>query len=290
MSVSIIIVNYNTAELTAQCINSIKTHTRGCEYEIEVVDNASSDGSAERLAGLFPDITLICSDSNLGFGGACNMGVAHSFGDWLFFLNSDCLLKDDAVSRLVERAGEISDIGAAGCALEDAQGHPLLSFGEFPSPRGEIRYLWSALHSRKVGVVPQTVSAEPLFVDFVWGADMLMRRSLFESLGGFDKEYFLYYEETDLQKRISNTGRPRVLFTDISIIHLEGGSFSGKGLTFSRFMHSQKSYNLYMRKHYSGMKYVLCKIFIILLRSLQILTMRWTLEEKAKALRLIFNR
>ncbi len=287
MDVSIIIVSYNTCSLLCDCIASVKALTKGCSYEIIVVDNASCDGSVEKVRSMFPDVTVIASSVNLGFGRANNLGVSHSCGDYLFLLNSDTVLLSDTVTFLHEYMLKNADVYTAGCSLVKEDGcSPNISFGTFPSASMEIQYLWSRLFRKSPGVVDMSV---PFDVDFVSGADMMIPRSVFERSGGFDESFFLYYEETDLQKRFAAENGRRVIVPGEKIIHLEGGSFASGGLSYNRFMNSQHSYNRYVSKHFSGLGYVWMRFIICILRLTVFFMADWNWRERLSAYRCVIK-
>lgn len=288
MDVSVIIVSYNACELLENTIRSVIEHTKAVSYEIIVVDNDSKDGSLEMVKSLFADVKAIESGENLGFGRANNLGAEYAKGDYLFFLNSDTLLRSDAISELYDYAVSHKQIGAVGAKLLQQDGvTPNLSWGYFPSPKAELRYIWTKLRGCNYC---ETSAEEPFAVDFISGADLMVERSYFGSLGGFDRNIFLYYEETDLQKRMDYQNRSRIILPSIGIIHLEGGSFGRAGLTFNRFCNSQTSYNYYIRKHFSGVKYLLFRLFVSLIR-LEVFLGRknWTLSQRFKAYRTVLS-
>ena len=127
-------------------------------------------------------------------------------------------------------------------------------------------------------------------VDYITGADMFMRKTLFDRMGGFDSNIFMYYEETDLQYRISKEGLVRRIIPGPQIVHLEGGSFDDKGLTVKRFMMAQHSYNYYLSKHFSGLSYWYNKCMLCLLRLTLFVTTDWPLKEKLKAYAVVLKR
>lgn len=286
MNVSIIIVNYNTRQLLLDCLESVIAHTRGCSYEIIVADNGSSDGSLEAVREAFPEVVALDLGSNIGFGRANNAAAKHVGGDYLFLLNSDTLLHDDAVTRLWEYASSHPEAGVVGGCLTDASGAPAMSFGRFPGVAAEIGYLLTRVKGRAFGI-PQ--SREPFEVDFVTGADMMIPRSLYEEMGGFDENIFLYYEETDLQKRIALRGLRRVILPEVGIVHLEGASFGSKGLIYKRFCNSQRSYNYYVRKHFRGPAYLGMRLFLCILRITVLFRSSWTLRERLSAYGLVIK-
>ncbi len=286
MDVSIIIVNYNTKQLLADCLVSIYRETSGVMYEVIVVDNASSDGSEEFIRSRFPNIIWINSGKNLGFGQANNLGAKYAQGKYLFFLNSDTVLQNNAVQifyKYMKENADCDSLGALGSWLLDRTGNRNLSYGNFPSPQEEIRYLWSKMRKRK--------AEEPLLlnVDFITGADLFLLHDTFEQLKGFDPNFFMYYEETDLQYRMAKMGLRRRIISGPNIVHLEGGSFQRNGLSYSRFVMSQKSYNYYIRKHFHGVRYFLYRIFLIVLRLSVFVTTNWSWQEKIKAYRLVLK-
>lgn len=211
--VSIIIVNFEGAELTRSCVASIKRFAAGHPYEIIVVDNNSSGGEADVLKSTLPECRVIPSPENRGFGWANNLGASKAGGDLLFFLNNDTVLASDVVARLAFRMLENPRRGIAAPALTNADGSRQLSWGKHPS----LLLEWVTRREKKRNPVPP-----PEAYDWVTGAAMMVRRSAFEEVGGFDDGYFLYFEDADLCRRITNAGFTVDLFPDISLIHLGG--------------------------------------------------------------------
>ena len=232
MNVSIIIVNYNTKDLLANCLQSIYELTHNLNFEIIVVDNASNDGSPAFVKSNFPQIVLIESKINLGFGLANNLGAKQSKGEFLFFLNSDTILVENSLKILFDFfiLNETRlHIGVLGCILIDNQ-FQTNGFGcHFPTCKEEnilnlkkiplIKLLMTDSNKKEYGV-----SKDYFEIDYVIGADMFMRKALFEKLNGFCKDFFMYFEESDLQFRIKNIGLKRYITTKTKIIHLEDGS------------------------------------------------------------------
>jgi hypothetical protein len=260
IDVSIIIVNFNTKELTLQCIASIKEQTIGITYEIIVVDNASTDGSQEVIENKFPEVKLLSSSDNLGFGNGNNLGVRESCGEYLFFLNSDTILVDNAVLILYDFYRQYKtklSIAVLGCRLVNAELKQINSCGNFPKIFKDILYYPYALinHFSKMQYSPYpqySFNESFIKVDMVSGADMFMGRDVFVNIGGFDNRFFMYYEETDLQKRLFSQGFSNYIITNTTIIHLEGGG-DGRISNAKRIM-IQRSRNLYFKlnesKHY----------------------------------------
>lgn len=258
MDVSIIIVNYNTAGILRDCLESIQKQTSGLDYEVIVVDNASSDGSVEMLKNDFPDVRLIESGGNLGFGRANNLGMERATGKYLFLLNSDTLLVNNAVKAFYERARNLVAagirFGALGAILKGRDLTPCHSYGRFITPASELREL-TAKYLRflkdRSNLHPKPVDSN-LRVDYVTGADMFIPRSVFEATGGFDPDFFMYCEEVDWQKRMQEAGLERMIIDGPEIIHLEGGSNPSKSSIWSpgRLRNLYRSRAIYRRKHF----------------------------------------
>lgn len=226
MDVSIIIVNWNTRALLVDCLRSIGEKVSGISYETIVVDNASSDGSAEAVRGEFSGVTVLESGENLGFGRANNLGASVARGDYLFFLNSDTVLLNDAVSVLFGYLKVNPQCGIVGGNLTDGNGVPIHSHSlALPSPFTDLTRLVPRFQRLRYGNNwTYNHTERPMRVAYVTGADMMMPRSLFEELGGFDPAFFMYYEETELTSRVRNRGYSVYSVPQARITHFKGGS------------------------------------------------------------------
>ncbi len=229
-AVSIIVVSFNTREMTLACLESVREQT-SVSHEVVVVDNASSDGSAEAIASRFPEVRLISMDENLGFAGANNLAARHSSGRHLLLLNPDTLILERAIDRLVEFAEAHGDAGIWGgrTVFEDGRLNPTSCWAR-PT-------LWSML-CRGVGL-SSVFRHHRLFdsesygpwqrdtvrqVDIVTGCFMLIERGLWERLGGFDESFFMYGEEADFCARASRVGARPMVTPDACIVHYGGAS------------------------------------------------------------------
>ncbi len=232
MDVSILIVNYHSADLVIDCIRSVKEKTT-CTYEIIVVDNASGDGSVEKLQATFGDtITVIASPENLGFGKANNLAAAHATGEYVLLLNPDTLLVNQAIDVLVDYLKLHKDVGVAGGNLvfPDLKPAPsfCLKFDELKEEKKRSRYV-SILGGRffKPKTLPEYNDTDaPMEVAYIFGADMMMPRRVFEEVGGFDPDFFMYGEEEELTWRIKQKGYRVMCVPDATIIHLEGATIN----------------------------------------------------------------
>ena len=237
MDLSIIIVNYHSAGMVIDCINSIREKTENNTYEIIVVDNASGDGSVELLRQTFPEITVIASDVNLGFGKANNLGAKQAKGKYLFLLNPDTILVNDAIGILYRYLEANPSTGVAGGNLYTPEMMPAPSFcRHFDDLMREKRSAsWSYLIGSKVRdklrlgadgkfMEEFNYSEAPEKVAYIFGADMMLPRALFEEVKGFDPDFFMYAEEEELTWRITQRGFDVVCVPQAKIIHLEGAT------------------------------------------------------------------
>lgn len=267
LDVSIIIVNYNTKDLTRNCLKSVFEQTKNISFEVIVSDNGSNDGSIEMIKSEFPQVVLIENNANLGFGAANNRGLNMAKGKYIFYLNSDTVLLNNAAKIFFdywENSPEKEKIGALGCVLQDENGNLIHSGGEFPKCKSICKerfselvhscakYLLLKLHLEKLYQFSRKeIKSErviPGEVDYVTGADLFMLNDRFAE---FDERFVLYYEETDLQRNLRNqTGKKSFLIDEPKIIHLlhKGRSEKIKFETFSTF-HNKVSSVLYFEKY-----------------------------------------
>lgn len=194
MDVSIIIVNYNTREITQNCIESIFQHTKGIDFEVILVDNASTDGSIE-LFEKDTRLKFIESGKNLGFGKANNLGYTYSKGKYIFLLNSDTILLNNAVKEFFETHEKMPiNVACLGCVLKAADGMTENnSYGTFPSISQTLRSVLS-LYFRHAPHEKTAVSdADNFKVDYVIGADLFIRRNVIDHMHLFDPDFFYVF-------------------------------------------------------------------------------------------------
>lgn len=270
MDVSVIIVNYNTKQLLSDCIKSIKEQTVGIEYEVIVVDNDSHDGSQEMLKRDFPWVRLIESKENLGFGKANNLGMKNANGKYFFLLNSDTILVNNAIKEFYDFSESHLGFGALGSILLDKDLKPCHSYGIFQSELKSLKdVLAKYLRFLKDHVQQPSLISEPIEVDYITGADLWIPQNVFKNIGGFDPDYFMYFEEADWQLRMRKTGLDRLIIPGPRIIHLEGGSDSTKSRLWSskRLENYYKSQKIYNKKHFNKWLYPLFRIVYLILNT-----------------------
>lgn len=248
MDVSVIIVNYNTLELTKNTINSVIEKTVDINYEIILVDNASTDGSIEYFEEKYNNkIIFLKNEENLGFGRANNKGIEIARGKYVFLLNSDTLLINNAVKILYEYMEKEIKTGICGGNLYDIELKPVHSFLlKIPSIKTEINSQLNIFSKliRKILKKREdfNYSTLPLEVGYITGADMMIQKSIIEKTGKFDDDFFMYFEETELTYRIKKIGYKVMSVPEAKIIHLEGKSTKFKESRYNMFLESKYKY------------------------------------------------
>jgi len=263
MNVSIIIVNYKVKEKLLKCVDSIKKYTKNVSYEIIVVDNEGDKSLQDKLKKI-SGASYIKSESNLGFGGANNLGALSARGDYLFFLNPDTFFIEDIVSGLYRFISKDKKIGVVAPMLLDIskkeyelQGTRILTplralltlsflskfIGKFY--KGYYIKTWDKKGLREVDVCP--------------GTAFMISRRLFNQIGGFDEKFFLYFEEFDLCKRIKKLNYKNYIISTLKLVHEWGMStvkFEKKDQVFAQ----SRAY--YFRKHYGTLSSLVIEIFL----------------------------
>ncbi len=298
MDISVIIVNYNTKLLTDKAITSILQQTYDVTYEIIVVDNNSNDGSVSYLKSKFPDVTIIPSEENLGFGKANNLGLKISKGRYILYLNSDTFFVNNALAYFCSFMDNSSDkIGVCGCVMLSRDLCPTDSNGVFHTITVEWKSFISLLISRIsfsfgfFNVQKRIMPFEKIVVvDYVIGADMFLRRDVAEQFM-FDENIFMYAEEMELQYRLVKAGYYNILIDGPSIVHLEGGSsHSKKKESLFKIEQMTKSLFYVTRKHHSLLYALVFRMIYSITHFSIFLSPKYSKEFKLRFLRLILSR
>ncbi|WP_433318531.1 glycosyltransferase family 2 protein [Micromonospora chersina] len=256
-SVSVLMVSYQTRELTLRALGGLRDTCVGTPYEVVVVDNASTDHAAEAVAAAFPSATVDRLPVNVGFGRAVNRAATHARGEWLLLMNPDTEPDGDVITALVAYAAEHPEHGIyTGRTLHVDGTDDFRSCFALPSLRG---YLAFALGLSTVGrrvhwlgrwfnpeELPGYDRTQPREVPAVSGCLMLIRRDLFTELGGFTPDYFMYSEDIDLCTRAAALGAHPVLVPHARLRHLGGASSS----TANKTMMVLRGKCTYVRLHW----------------------------------------
>lgn len=275
MDVSIVIVNYNTKQLTTDCIDSIVKYTDGIEYEIILVDNASTDGSREHFAQ-DTRIKFIPSSENIGFGRANNKGLEVATGKYVFFLNSDTYLLGNAIKKLYDFAEGYQglNIGEIGVMLIDKQGKINKPYSELP----DANPFKTIMNKMGIGSDAHKVIEKKLSlkgyaeVGFICGADVFAPKRVLDRIGAFDPNIFMFAEEIDLAKRMERNGYSRVVIDNSEIVHLGSSSFTKEKLLFKKYYWSTLGVSIYGNNHFKGIQLLWYRMFrlVMLVRDVYI--------------------
>lgn len=254
-SIAVCIVNYNTRDLLHDCLVSV---LREEPSEVIVVDNASMDGSAEMVADRFPAVRLIPLRKNVGYGAAANRSISTSGADHVLLLNSDTRLQPGALQALGDYLDAHSGAAMIGPKIVGVNGRLQTSSFRFPTPVHIFLYLSDlqalirhipVLRNHSLQARPDAPAAA---VPWVLGAALAFRRCVFESIGGFDESFFMYFEEVDLCYRLSRQGW-QIHFAPVTeVIHVGGASTEQFRTEMNAYYFA--SLARFYRKHYSPLR------------------------------------
>jgi N-acetylglucosaminyl-diphospho-decaprenol L-rhamnosyltransferase len=269
--ISIIIVSYNTHEMTLACLKSVFEQSGTTNIQVIVVDNASSDGSAELIQNAFDDVELIKSTENLGFAKANNLAARNANGKYILLLNPDTVILDNAIGRLLQFAKENPEAGIWGGRTEfaDRQLNPASSWGfmSLNSLLFQAIGLSTVFRSNSF-FNPEAYggwkrdSVRP--VDIVTGCFLLITKKLWDSLEGLDETFFMYAEEADLCYRAKALGARPLATPNATIIHYGGASETVRSGKVIKLLKGKVTF---IRKHWN-MTSSICGIFLLKIATL----------------------
>jgi len=240
--VTVVVLNYDSLDYTLRCLESIfaQSGRSPCRFHVVVVDNGSRSFDRPALERAFPQVEILQSERNRGFGGGCNLGAAGRASRFLFFLNNDTVFLNDVIGHLAAELDAHPRAGLCGAQQYDEARQPVRSTR--PAPR-----LFSRGGSGRPD--PRAESADrdhPVEVEGLSGADLFIRTDLFHEAGGFDERIFLYHEEDDLAARVQGRGRTLLLVPQARLLHYHARSSPAR---LSVQMEDALSLIYYFRKH-----------------------------------------
>ena len=264
--ISIIILNYNTFELTCQCIRSIYAQTKGVEFEIILVDNASTECNPDKFLEIFPQIKLIKNTENRGFSRGCNDGINHAKGDFILLLNSDTVLLNDAISIVHDFLVKNANVGIATCRLENSDTTPQNICSRFIRIKWillEISRLFKLLNKKKRGEVllGNFFDYENIvFPDWVWGAFFMFPKSLLQVYpeNKLPETFWMYVEDMEWCWLARKAGYKVAFIPDGRVLHFGGG---GTHTDRTLKMMNENFERFY--KIYYGKKYKILILFLL---------------------------
>ena len=236
MDVSIVIINYNTYDLTTDCVHSVIEFTKDLFYEIIVVDNASKAFNENEFRARFPEVKLVMCEKNLGFAGGNNLGNQYATGKYILLLNSDTYLKENAILTTFKYLEARPKVGVVSARLIFPDGRHQSVAQRFPSPKYlmiELFRLQKLLSKREAGKLLLGAffnHDENTEVDWVWGAYFMFRKEILEQLPlkKLDDSYFMYFEDMQWCMDIKKIGYKVHFCADAEVVHIMGGSSGNK--------------------------------------------------------------
>ncbi len=271
---SIIIVNWNVADLLRACLRSIEANRGGLDLEVIVVDSASSDDSVAMVQTEFPWVTLLACEQNVGFPRGNNLGLAQANGRYLLLLNPDTVVVDDALVKMLTYAQKNPSIGVLGCQLLNRDGTVQSSRRRFPTLlTAFFESTWlEKLAPKKVlsRYYAQDLPDDAIHdVDWVMGACMLAPQPVVAAVGGLDEAYFMYSEELDWCRRIKDSGWRVVYYPEAQIIHYVGQS--SDQAVVARHINFQQAKLRYFRKYHGRFPTLSLRLFLLVSYSWQLI-------------------
>jgi GT2 family glycosyltransferase len=254
MDLSIIIINWNSVTFLRRCIKSIYSQIKDIKFEIIVVDNASYDGSDELIQNDFTDVKFIQSNENIGFAKANNLAYKYSSGRNLLFLNPDTEIIGPAINTMIAYLEKMPDAGAIGCKLLNSDmtldTSCVQPFPTILNQALDIEYLKVRFPKVKLWKSNPLLSIDgnPLEVEVIIGACIMIKRSLFENIGLFSTDYFMFAEDLDLCYKIHQAGYKTYYVSEAKIIHHAGGSTKNKQKNDFKIVMMRESVLMFLKK------------------------------------------
>ncbi len=270
--VSVILINYNSFQITCDCIESVIKCTHEVECEIILVDNASLECKAELFSERFPGIKLIKSTENLGFAKGNNLGIAHANSDTILLLNSDTILVNDAISISFNKLYSQPNIGAVGAQLQYQDGRIQHNAGRFPSITLSffkllfIDKLFSKQKRSQIYLGFEFDHKAEAYPDWLWGTFLMIKREVINSLPSkkLPDDLFMYGEDLEWGYAIAKAGYKTLFYPEAKVIHLVGQS------NYSNVLSTIKKNKKLVVRKYKGWLYANIYIFVDSLKEISL--------------------
>lgn len=250
MKVSFIIVNYNVTQLLKNCLQSIVCFAHDVDYEVIVVDNDSTDKSWILLKEEFPPVNFIASQENLGFSKANNLAATHATGEYLYLLNPDTELEGEYMGEILKFADQTERFGCLGLRMHDKNGNFLPeSKRAVPGVANSFEKLFNVFrknHSKSY-YLNSIGTYDVAEAEVLTGANLLIKKKVYEEIGGLDEAYFMYGEDIDICYTLLRRGYRNWYYGKYSILHHKGESTVKDEVYLDRFYGAMK---IFVRKYY----------------------------------------
>ena len=261
MDVSIIIVNWNTREMLKECIRSVISNCKDIDIELLVVDNNSSDGSADMVRGEEGPITLIANDENLGFALANNQGMKIAKGKYVMLLNPDTIVRDNSIQKMMKFYEKLESPGVLTCKLLNPDltlQKSVNRFYNFWRSIFENRITFTFLEKTKSSSDQSALAwnhDSTKKIDWAHGAVMFYSKEVMDEIGMLDDRFYIYAEEIDYYMRCKKAGKDSWFLHEASIVHY--GKASSRQAKSKMFIQNYKSFYLLLKKHYGHVQYLM---------------------------------
>lgn len=278
--VAIIIVSYNVADFIEACLESVFSLQTRFSYEVWIVDNQSTDHSLSIIEKKYPQVNLIKSPQNVGFAAANNLAIQKCRSDYIWLLNPDTVVDSLAMDILVNFLNNHEDYGCCGSRLLNPDGSLQISTFPFPNNQNEFLRLthFDKFFKTSVYQMHHWDTDQPQDVDINQGASLMVRRFVFDQIGFFDEQFFMYTEEVDFCYRLSQAGWKNAWVPQSKVLHY--GGLSTRQNKTAMFLQLYQTKIQFFRKHYSSRKIALYKSILWIAAVLRIIPLSVLLRIK----------
>jgi GT2 family glycosyltransferase len=292
MVLSVIVVSYNTKKLLKQCLDSVFKYTKSINFEVVVIDNASHDGSPAMVEKSFPQVKLIKSKKNLGFAAANNRGIKKARGRYILLLNSDIILRENSIKKMIGWMEKKKKVGISSCQLVHDDGSLQRTGGYFPDLLRIFNWMFFIddlpfikelikpfhPHEPQTGWLSSQYFQKQHFQDWVTGAFFLIRKEVVEQIDGLDEKFFMYVEELEFCYRAKKAGW-RIAYVPLTkVVHLERKSGSQAGALLGEY----RGLIYFYQKHKPAWQLFLLKILLKLGALLRVLIFGIIMADREK--------
>jgi len=248
--ISVSVVNFNSLEYLIRCLDSLKKHSQGLNVEVLIVDNGSTAFDPKRIYQIFPQAIINVNQDNKGFAYAQNQNFILSKADCFLLLNPDLILTPGAIQGILDTFSRFGDVAIVGPNLVATDGRSLVNVRHFPTMKSALSelFLFNAIKAKRdsAGSIPDTADFQ--YVECITGAAFAVRSHLYRSLGGLDSRFFMYFEEVDFCKRVSQIPQQKiVLLPHLKVLHYHGRSSIQTDVRQTVYY---ESYYHYFKKHH----------------------------------------
>lgn len=264
IDISIIIVNYKSWKHLENCLESLdKIFSKDFSFEVVVVDNCSSDNMFKVFKNKFLQFNFFENTGNNGFANGCNLGAKKAKGNYFLFLNPDTIISEEPLLKMYSFLKENKRIAVVSCNQLNTNGFYEKNVRFFPS-FSTLFGVFRAINKKKLNS-KFSLKNNVLYPDWVSGAVLLINKIWFDKIGGWDEDFWMYYEDVNLSKKVSNLGGRVAVLTDTEIIHNHGGSsrinIKTASITKTEVLISK---HVYIRHNYTGIKHFILQFLVVI--------------------------